>query len=144
MTELTFFCATGSPPPGYAAPSVVPDAPTLFVSLPSASIVVEWLNNAVNALAIEIWRSVTDVGDPLNPQPFELVYTANAYREITWTDPSTYTSSNLYAYKARAVNYAGASAFTAEVNLDGSGLLTEDGFNLMTEEGQNLLVEDPS
>jgi len=141
-----FKAASDSPPTGYPLPSAIPAVPDLSVSFSSPFLVLDWVNNAPNAMAIEVWREISDASQPLLPgavEPYRLVYTANSYLEAGWTDPVSYSSSNTYAYKIRALNLAGASAFSAETQFDGSAFLTETGDNLQTEDGsQNILLED--
>jgi hypothetical protein len=130
-----FTSATSDPPPGYDAPEALPAAPSdLVVDGSSGLAVLEWVNNAVNALGIEIWRSVDGAA-------YELVWSANAYRDAAWTDTSSDTNQHTYGYKIRAVNYAGASDFTAEVFTAGDALITEDGANILTEDGSYLVTQ---
>lgn len=121
LQGVTFFAASDDPPDDYPLPSVVPDAPSgLALSIDLHTVTLEWINNAVNALGIEIWRKVRD-GD------YALAYTANAYLESTWTDTESDTDTDWYTYKIRAVNYAGASDYSDEATTSsGSTTLTDD------------------
>lgn len=130
-----FTSASSDPPPGYPSPANIPAAPLgpeLTVNADN-TVTIEWVNQAVNALGIEIERAM-DGGD------FGLVYTANAYRDGTWQDTSADASAHQYTYRVRAVNYAGASAYSANALTPGDHLILDDGGDLALDDGGQLIL----
>ena len=106
----------------------IPAAPTALSlsSDVSDQVDLSWICEAVNAVAIEIWRSEDGAASAL-------------YDDVTgWTDSyhddDSDTAAHTYEYKIRAVNYAGASAFTSEVSSATGGLTTDEG-TITTDEG---------
>lgn len=137
----TYKAASDSPPPGYSAPTAIPATPsaltvTNITGYPTWQL--EWVNEGVNAMGIEIWRSVEN-------GPFAFADAVRAYAECTWTDTAFAGDSDRLAYKIRAVNYAGASAFTNEVlaEVPASGtFITMSGDNFQSMSGSNIALQN--
>lgn len=104
-----FHAAGGDPPPNYPAASALPAAPSDCAAEVEGdnTVTVSWVNNAVNAIAIEIWRSTDGAA-------YERVGKVRAWEADDYLDSTADTSAHAYAYKVRAMNYAGFSDYSNE------------------------------